>query len=71
MDVRQHTERLRRLAGRARWFWRETTGESTYDRYVAHARTHTPDAPVLSRRDFERRRMDAAEADPREGFRCC
>ena len=26
---------------------------------------------VLTRREFERRRTDAREADPREGFRCC
>ncbi|MDQ0986904.1 YbdD/YjiX family protein [Streptomyces sp. V2I9] len=62
---------VRRLAGRIRWYVREVTGESVYDRYVAHARAHDPDAPVLSRRAFERARMDAREADPREGFRCC
>jgi uncharacterized short protein YbdD (DUF466 family) len=26
---------------------------------------------LLTRREFERRRTDAREADPREGFRCC
>uniref|UniRef100_UPI0030F375B9 YbdD/YjiX family protein n=1 Tax=Streptomyces sp. GSL17-111 TaxID=3121596 RepID=UPI0030F375B9 len=63
--------RVRALAARTRWYWREATGEAAYDRYVAHARAHDPDAPVLSRRAFERRRTDAREADPREGFRCC
>ncbi|CAM5596192.1 YbdD/YjiX family protein [Streptomyces californicus] len=62
---------VRRVAGRIRWYVRELTGESVYDRYVAHARAHDPEAPVLSRRAFERARMDAREADPREGFRCC
>ncbi|MFD7749079.1 YbdD/YjiX family protein [Streptomyces sp. NPDC059698] len=62
---------VRRVAGRIRWYVRELTGESVYDRYVAHARAHDPDAPVLSRRAFERARTDAREADPREGFRCC
>jgi uncharacterized short protein YbdD (DUF466 family) len=58
---------LRRL----RWYVRELTGESTYERYVAHARKDHAQAPVLSRRDFERMRTDRREADPREGFRCC
>ncbi|WP_069815593.1 CstA-like transporter-associated (seleno)protein [Streptomyces sp. TP-A0874] len=62
---------LRHLAARARWFWREATGEAAYERYAARARAHDPGAEVLSRRDFERRRVDAREADPREGFRCC
>ncbi|MGP3982716.1 CstA-like transporter-associated (seleno)protein [Streptomyces sp. KR80] len=62
---------VRKIAGRIRWFWREASGEATYGRYVAHARAHDPEAEVLSRRDFERQRTDAREADPREGFRCC
>ncbi|MEV1045001.1 YbdD/YjiX family protein [Streptomyces sp. NPDC049916] len=62
---------VRRIAGRIRWYVRELTGESAYDRYVAHARAHDPDTPVLTRRAFEHRRTDAREADPREGFRCC
>ncbi|HCA88630.1 MAG TPA: hypothetical protein DEQ61_26130 [Streptomyces sp.] len=62
---------VRNTAARVRWFWREASGESAYDRYVAHLRRHDPDAEVPSRRDFERQRTDAREADPREGFRCC
>ncbi|WP_371617845.1 YbdD/YjiX family protein [Streptomyces sp. NBC_00454] len=62
---------LRQVLGRARYFVREFSGEAAYDRYVAHARTHDPDAEVMTRRAFERARMDAREADPREGFRCC
>jgi Uncharacterized small protein len=51
------------------WYLRELTGESAYDHYLArHARTH-PDRPPLSRREFERRRLDAAEVAP--GSRCC
>ncbi|MFC7304924.1 YbdD/YjiX family protein [Streptomyces monticola] len=56
---------------RARYWWRELTGEAVYDRYVAHARACAPGTEVMSRREFERERMDAREADPREGFRCC
>ncbi|MDF4253513.1 YbdD/YjiX family protein [Streptomyces sp. WMMB303] len=60
-------------AGRwVRWYVRELTDESAYDRYVAHVRRHQgPDAEVPSRKEFERRRTDARESDPREGFRCC
>ncbi|GGS10446.1 MULTISPECIES: YbdD/YjiX family protein [Streptomyces] len=62
---------VRRVAGRIRWYVRELTGESTYDRYVAHTKAHDPEAQVMTRRAFERSRTDAREADPREGFRCC
>ncbi|MGW0559408.1 YbdD/YjiX family protein [Streptomyces sp. NPDC003016] len=62
---------VRRAAGRIRWYVRELTGESAYDRYVARARSCAPEAPVMTRRQFERSRTDAREADPREGFRCC
>jgi uncharacterized short protein YbdD (DUF466 family) len=57
--------------GRLRWYVRELTGESAYDRYVAHATSHDPDTPVMTRRAFERSRTDAREGNPREGFRCC
>lgn len=61
-----------RAARWLRWYVRELTDESAYDRYVAHVRQHAgPSAPVPSRREFERRRTDSREADPREGFRCC
>ncbi|MFI6942271.1 YbdD/YjiX family protein [Streptomyces sp. NPDC050418] len=53
------------------WYVRELTGETAYERYVAHARKDHPDAPVCSRRAFERARTDRQEADPRQGFRCC
>lgn len=62
---------LRQVLDRARYYVREFSGEAAYDRYVAHARTHDPDAEVMTRRAFERARTDAREADPREGFRCC
>ena len=62
---------FRRVFGRIAWYVREVTGETAYDRYVAHVRACAPDRKVLSRREFERLRMDRREADPREGFRCC
>ncbi|MET9882534.1 YbdD/YjiX family protein [Streptomyces sp. NPDC006430] len=62
---------VRAALTKARFFVREFSGEAAYDRYVAHARAHDPEAEVLTRRAFERARTDAREADPREGFRCC
>ncbi|WP_411101958.1 CstA-like transporter-associated (seleno)protein [Streptomyces sp. cmx-4-9] len=63
--------RLRGALAKAWSHLKEFTGEAAYDRYVAHARSHDPAAPVLTRRAFERARTDSREADPREGFRCC
>lgn len=54
-----------------RWYVRELTDESAYDRYVEHLRRHAPQAPIPTRREFERHRTDAREGDPRSGFRCC
>ncbi len=52
-----------------RWYLREVSGESAYDRYLeAHRSTH-PGVPALSRREFERRRMD--DRDGRPQSRCC
>jgi uncharacterized short protein YbdD (DUF466 family) len=52
-----------------RWYLRELTGETQYERYLErHAREH-PGAAPLSRREFERRRIAAADAKP--GSRCC
>ncbi|MFE3767160.1 YbdD/YjiX family protein [Streptomyces sp. NPDC059104] len=62
---------VRSALAKARFYVREFSGEGAYDRYVAHARSHDPDAEVMTRRTFERARTDAREADPREGFRCC
>lgn len=58
-----------RLWRGVRWYLRELTGETQYDRYLErHAREHG-DAPPLSHREFERRRIDGADAKP--GSRCC
>jgi uncharacterized short protein YbdD (DUF466 family) len=52
-----------------RWYLSELTGENQYDRYLErHAREH-PGTPPLSRREFERRRIDGQ--DPKPGSRCC
>ena len=52
-----------------RWYLREVSGESAYDRYVEHARREHPGEPVMTRRDFERRRQDAREHTTQA--RCC
>lgn len=62
-------ERVRRGVVWVRWYLREVSGESAYDRYVTHARAEHLDAPVLDRRQFERRRMDERDARPQQ--RCC
>ena len=50
-------------------YLREASGETAYDRYVEHRRREHPDDPVMSRRDFERWRMDERDANP--SARCC
>ncbi|MEU5886208.1 YbdD/YjiX family protein [Streptomyces sp. NPDC047461] len=62
---------LRRALRGVRWYVRELTDESAYDRYVAHVRRDHPQADVPTRRAFERMRTERQEADPRQGFRCC
>ena len=55
-------------AGRGvRWYLREWSGEARWDDYVRECAEHGH-APV-SRREFERRRADAAERNPVS--RCC
>jgi uncharacterized short protein YbdD (DUF466 family) len=60
---------LSRAVENVLWYLREVSGEADYDRYVAHAQREHPDRPVLSRRDFEKKRMKDLEANPRA--RCC
>jgi len=48
---------------------RVMVGQPDYGTYVEHMRRHHPDQPVMSRRDFERRRQDAREHTTQA--RCC
>ena len=50
-----------------RWYLRELTGEARWDDYLEHCAT--TGHPPMSRREFERLRADAAEANPIS--RCC
>ena len=61
--------KLREAVGTVGWYLKEVSGETAYDRYVAHVRREHPDALVMSRRDFERWRQDDRDANPRA--RCC
>jgi uncharacterized short protein YbdD (DUF466 family) len=63
------TRALRSAARGALGYLREVSGETAYDRYVAHRRRDHPEEPVMSRRDFERWRM--RERDEKPGARCC
>ncbi|WP_248959151.1 CstA-like transporter-associated (seleno)protein [Sphaerisporangium perillae] len=52
----------------ARWYVREITGASGYERYLTRHRSHAP-GPPLSRREYERLRTDQLDRNP--GARCC
>ncbi|UNO40209.1 YbdD/YjiX family protein [Streptomyces sp. MST-110588] len=59
----------RRGAAKLLWYVRELNGEHAYDRYAERARA--AGEPVMTRREFEHRRTDRRDADPREGGTCC
>jgi uncharacterized short protein YbdD (DUF466 family) len=61
--------RLASAVGRALWYLREVMGENAYEHYLEHQRRRHPGEPVLPRAEFERRRMDELDAQPRA--RCC
>jgi uncharacterized short protein YbdD (DUF466 family) len=48
----------RNVAHRAVQTARLMVGVPDYDAYVAHRTTHHPDAPVLTRADFHRNRIE-------------
>jgi uncharacterized short protein YbdD (DUF466 family) len=60
---------LRELTRGVAWSLREVSGETGYERYVAHVRREHPDAIVMSRRAYERWRQDDRDHNPRA--RCC
>ncbi len=47
---------VRDLFSGARWWLREFSGESAYDKYLARHRRHHPDHPPMSRQEFWRSR---------------
>ncbi len=44
------------------WWVRSVMGDLDYQRYVEHTRRHHADSPVISEREFWRRRHAAADA---------
>jgi uncharacterized short protein YbdD (DUF466 family) len=61
--------RAREAGARVLWYLREVMGENAYDHYLEHQCRDHPDEQALTRREFERRRMDGMEIRP--GQRCC
>ncbi len=60
------------VSGRAhgiRQICRQLFGIPDYERYLAHAAEHHPDAPVLSRRDFCAQAIERKYG--KSGPRCC
>ena len=53
-----------------RWYLREVTGESAYDRYLERVRGEHPHAPgmVLDRNAFERTRQDHRDRHPPQRY---
>lgn len=60
---------LRREFAAFRSFWRDLTGESAYEKYVARHRREHPDCEPMSAREFWRVRSAAAEDGVTTG--CC
>lgn len=54
---------------RAHRLWRDFTGESAYDTYLARHTRHHPDHPPLTKREFWRQRADFDEQNVQTG--CC
>lgn len=52
-----------------RWYLRELSGEAAYDHYLERHRREHPGEPAMTRREFERWRID--HSDPEPGSRCC
>lgn len=52
-----------------RWYLRELSGESHYDRYLERHRRLHPGQRVMTRPEFERWRTELAENQP--NTRCC
>jgi uncharacterized short protein YbdD (DUF466 family) len=60
---------LRDAFGELGWYLREVSGETSYDRYVAHRAKCHPGEPVMSQREFWHWRMDERDRNP--AARCC
>jgi uncharacterized short protein YbdD (DUF466 family) len=61
--------RMASLLRAVRWYLREVSGESLYDRYLLHHEFQHPHQPPMSKTEFERWRIDRHNNSP--GTRCC
>ncbi len=63
-------KRARQIIGQIVWYWKSLMGDNHYQRYLAHrARTHADESPVISEREYWRRRHALADSHP--DARCC
>lgn len=74
MNEREKSERrlfanFRRKLADIRSLWRDLTGESAYEKYVARHRREHPDCEPMSAREFWRARSRTAEEGVTTG--CC
>lgn len=74
MNEREKIERrlfanFRRKLADIRSLWRDLTGESAYEKYVARHRREHPDCEPMSAREFWRARSRTAEESVTTG--CC
>jgi uncharacterized short protein YbdD (DUF466 family) len=57
------------IARQISWYWGTLMGDNHYRRYVEHRRRDHPGEPVMSEREYWRKRHDAIESNPNP--RCC
>ncbi|WP_199523854.1 YbdD/YjiX family protein [Micromonospora craterilacus] len=55
--------------GRVIWYVKEVVGENDYERYVNHLRRHHPQTRPVSRKVFERDKIQRLGTGP--NTRCC
>ena len=69
MTPRQLANTARTKIERAACVLRRVIGVPDYEIYVAHAQSHHPGAPLMTREEFTRQRL--VDRYSRPGSRCC
>jgi len=69
MTPREVASSAREKIERAACVLRRVIGVPDYDIYVAHSRSHHPDAQLMTREEFTRQRL--VDRYSRPGSRCC
>lgn len=67
--IRRPPARLRQALAEAWQIVRGVVGEQAYENYVRHQRTHHPDRPLMTEREFWRHHTDARDRNPK--ISCC